>query len=69
MADEHEEKYKGANHEAATLKNVLIKCNYKWDPKLKHITDFHGGQSLRSNLGAEYETVQPKIKLDQHLLE
>ena len=43
QSEELEEKNKGANHEPKTLKKVLIKCNYKWDPKLKKIIDFHGG--------------------------
>lgn len=52
-----------------TLRDVLVKCNYTWNPRIKAISDWHSGQNTCGKLGTEYETVTPKIKLNQHLLE
>lgn len=67
IQQDEEERARNKNHKFDTLKKVLIKCNYKWDTYLKNITDSHSGQSTRSFLDKEYETVASKIKLDQHL--
>ena len=64
IQQDEEERARNKNHKFDTLKKVLIKCNYKWDAYLKNITDSHSGQSNRSFLDKEYETVASKIKLD-----
>ena len=59
-----EDRPRGANHLPKTLRDVLVKCNYTWNPRIKAISDWHSGQSTNGKLGAEYETVTPKIKLN-----